>query len=73
MKSHIFTLNNDSEYITLDNLLKLMRLVGSGGEAHYVIQEGMVLFNGAIAAEKRKKIRAGDTVVFNNESITVKA
>ncbi len=73
MKNQIFTLTNDSEFITLDNLLKLLRLVGSGGEAHVVITEGLVRFNGELEFQKRKKVRAGDTVEFNSQTIEVKA
>ena len=73
MTSQIFTLTNDKEFIALDTLLKLMRLVGSGGEAHAVIQEGLVLVNGIAELQKRKKIRVGDKVEFNDQRIEVKA
>lgn len=73
MTSQIFTLTKDNEFIALDKLLKLMRLVGSGGEAHAVIQEGMVLVNGVVELQKRKKIRAGYKVEFNGERIEVTA
>ncbi len=69
MKSQTFTLNNDNEFITLDTLLKLMRLVGSGGEAHAAIMEGLVLVNGEVEMQKRKKIRTGDKVEFNGEHL----
>ena len=69
MKNQTFTLNNDNEFITLDTLLKLMRLVGSGGEAHAAITEGLVLVNGEVEMQKRKKIRAGDKVEFNGEHL----
>ena len=71
MPEHRFALNEDSEFIALDKLLKLMRLVGSGGEAHAVIQEGMVKVNGEVETQKRKKIRAGDLAEFNGETIKV--
>ena len=73
MKKQTFTLSADNEFITLDNLLKLLRLVGSGGKAHVVITEGLVKFNGEIEFQKRKKIRAGDWVEFNSEIIEVKS
>lgn len=73
MTPHIFSLTNDNEFITLDKLLKLMRLTGSGGEAHAVIQEGMVVVNGEVELQKRKKIRAGDQVEFNGERMEVTA
>ena len=71
MATHIFTLDEKQEFITLDKLLKLMRLVNSGGEAHALIQEGMVSINGKTELQKRKKIRSGDTAVFNGETIII--
>lgn len=71
MTSHTFTLTKGNDFITLDTLLKLMRVVGSGGEAHVVIQEGMVEVNGAVELQKRKKIRADDKVEFNGQRIEV--
>lgn len=66
-----FKLKEGDEFITLDTLLKLMRLVGSGGEAHAVIQEGMVEVNGVVELQKRKKMRAGDKAAFNGETIQI--
>lgn len=71
MTKHTFTLTHDNEFITLDKLLKLMRLVGSGGEAHVVIQEGLVKVNDHVEFQKRKKMRAGDTAEFNGQRIEV--
>lgn len=71
MTNHIFTLNEGTEFITLDKLLKLMRVVGSGGEAHMVIQEGMVKVNGVEELQKRKKMRVGDKAEFNGEHIEI--
>jgi len=73
LKTHTFSLTESNEFITLDNLLKVMRLVGSGGEAHAVIQEGMVLVNGNVELQKRKKMRVGDKAEFNGELIEVVA
>lgn len=68
-----FNLTEDKEFITLDKLLKLMRVVGSGGEAHAVIQEGMVLVNDVVETQKRKKMRVGDKAEFNGQVIDVEA
>ncbi len=73
MEQHIFKLSDDTEFIALDKLLKLTRVVGSGGEAHAVIGEGMVKVNGAIELQKRKKMRAGDYAEFNSALIKVEA
>ncbi len=63
-----------TEFIKLDSLLKFAALVGTGGEAKYVIAEGMVKVNGEICTQRGKKIYAGDKVSFeNNELEIVKA
>lgn len=73
MAKHIFKLSENNEFITLDKLLKILRLVGSGGEAHLVISEGMVNVNGEVELQKRKKMRVGDIAEFNGETIEVQA
>ncbi len=73
MPTQVFTLTPDTDYIALDSLLKLMRLVGSGGEAHAAIQEGMVRVNGEVELQKRKKMRTGDVAEFENQRIEIKA
>lgn len=57
-------INITTEYIKLDSLLKLAALVGTGGEAKYVISEGMVNVNGEVCIQRGKKLRAGDKVEF---------
>ena len=59
------------EYIQLNNLLKTMSLVGSGGEAKLVIQDGAVTVNEQIETQVRKKLRSGDVVVFQDHTIQV--
>lgn len=59
------------DFIKLDSLLKLANLVGSGGEAKMLIQNGKVLVNGQVCTLRGKKIREGDTVVYDNQQITV--
>jgi len=71
MTRQTFTISDENEFITLDKLLKVMRMVGSGGEAHAAIQEGLVKVNGAVELQKRKKLRVGDTAEFNNYLIEI--
>lgn len=61
------------EYIELNKLLKLCDLVSSGGEAGFVIKEGMVSLDGEIETRKRKKIYPGSRVFFNGETIETEA
>ena len=59
------------DFIKLDSLLKLANLVGSGGEAKMLIQNGKVMVNGQVCTLRGKKIREGDTVIYDNQQITV--
>ena len=60
------------EFITLNNLLKVTRLVGTGGEANIRIDNGEVQVNGLIETQKRKKLRPGDVVQFEKATITIR-
>jgi ribosome-associated protein len=59
------------EYIELIKLLKVMAMVSSGGEAKMVVEEGMVTLNGETEYRKRAKLRTGDIVVFNGQTVTL--
>jgi ribosome-associated protein len=56
-------------FIELNKLLKILNFVESGGEANYVISEGLVFVNSLVETQKRKKLRVGDVVVFENQKI----
>jgi ribosome-associated protein len=57
--------------IELYLVLKIEKIVQSGGEAKYVIAEGLVSVNGEVEKRKRKKIFAGDIISFAEEKIQV--
>jgi ribosome-associated protein len=63
---------NGHEFIELNKLLKLLKLVGSGGEANSRIENGEVSVNGAIETRKRNKLRPGDTVQFRESSVLIR-
>lgn len=50
------------EYITLDNLLKIMGAAPSGGAAKAMVANGEVRVDGAVELRKTCKIRAGQRV-----------
>lgn len=54
-----------TEYIQLDQALKLAGLVGSGGEAKAAIQGGSVLVNGATETRRGRKLRPQDVIEFD--------
>ena len=60
-----------TEYIKLQDLLKFANLVGSGGEAKILIQEGQVTVNGEVCTQRGKKIRPGDTVKLDASELEV--
>ena len=57
--------------IELYIVLKIEKIVQSGGEAKYFIAEGRVSVNGKVETRKRKKIFAGDIISFAEEKIQV--
>jgi ribosome-associated protein len=63
---------HEHEFIPLNNLLKLLGLVRSGGEANQVVDAGEVMVNGAVEKQKRKKLRAGDKVMFQKTIVVIK-
>ena len=52
-------------------LLKVMQLCDSGGRAKMVIADGDVRVDGAVELRKRCKIRKGQLVEFEGQSILV--
>lgn len=61
----------ETEFIKLDSLLKFAALVGTGGEAKYVISEGLVEVNGETCTQRGRKIRPGDRVKFERYEFEV--
>jgi ribosome-associated protein len=62
----------NTEYIELAQALKWANLVESGGHAKLVIQNGEVLLNGEVETRRGRKLRGGDTVLFNGQQIQIK-
>ena len=61
------TMTITTEYIKLQDLLKLAYAVETGGEAKERVQRGEVLVNGEVCTMRGKKIRPGDVVTFQNQ------
>ena len=57
--------------IELCQFMKFGGLTDSGGEAKQLISEGQVLVNGVVETRKRKKLAAGDHVVWGGKAIVV--
>lgn len=65
------TISITTEYIKLQDLLKLAAAVQTGGEAKLVIQEGDVTVNGEVCTMRGKKLRPGDDVCLNGQHYAV--
>lgn len=65
------TVSITTEFINLEALLKLANLVGTGGEAKMLIQDGQASVNGEVCTMRGKKLRPGDTVQFQGQEILV--
>ncbi|NLL92593.1 MAG: RNA-binding S4 domain-containing protein [Clostridiales bacterium] len=59
------------DYIKLGQALKAANLVGSGVEAKFAIQDGLVKVNGEIQTQRGKKLVDGDEVEFQGETVKI--
>ena len=62
-----------TEYIKLDQFLKFAGVVGTGGEAKFLIKEELVKVNDETTTQRGKKIRRGDKVeIIEEDTFLVK-
>lgn len=61
-----------TDYIELIKLLKLLRLVESGGHAKLAVEDGLVSVNGHTEYRKRAKLKKGDRIEFEGHQIRIK-
>lgn len=66
------TIEINRQPVELYKILKFEGLVGTGGEAKIVIDEGLVKVNGQVEFRRRNKIKDGDVIEFNNEGFLIK-
>ena len=57
----------DTEYISMDKLLKFSGIADTGGQAFMMVEDGIITLNGVLVNEKRKKVRPGDVVNIDNQ------
>ena len=61
-----------SEYITLNQLLKLVDLISFGAEAKSFLKSTKVLVNNHLESRRGKKLYVGDIVEINNVKYLIK-
>ena len=52
----------DTEFIKLDQFLKMVNIAASGGQAKIMIISEDVKVNGAVETQRGKKLRSGDRI-----------
>lgn len=57
--------------LTLDQFLKILGWVDSGGQAKVAIQSGEVQVNGQVDTRRRRQMAIGDRVEFQGQSAVV--
>ena len=57
--------------LTLDQFLKILGWVDSGGQAKVAIQSGEVQVNGQVDTRRRRQMAIGDRVEFRGQSAVV--
>ncbi len=73
MATAILELHPGDDYIELYKVLKLEGWVGSGSDAKFLIADGQVLVNHEVETRKRRKLVAGDNVIFAEQSVLITA
>ena len=59
------------EFIKLGQALKLSGLAGSGVDAKYLIEDGLVTVNGETELRRGKKLYKGDTFSFDGKDFEI--
>lgn len=65
------TIEINREPVELYKILKFEGLVGTGGEAKMVIDEGLVKVNGKVELRRRNKINSGDVIEFDEQQYQI--
>lgn len=65
------TITITTEFIKLQDLMKFADIVGSGGEAKILIQDGQVLVDGEPCLQRGRKIKPGTIVTYQNKNYSV--
>jgi len=56
-----------SDFVTLQQLLKLCNVISSGGQAKQYLASNTIIINGVNDNRRGRKLRVGDVIIINNE------
>ena len=60
-----------SPVIQLNQLLKWIGLLETGGQTNFLLEDRNILLNGVLVHETRKKIYSGDTVTISGDDFFI--
>ena len=60
-----------TEYIELQQLLKMENYISSGGQAKYFLLENNVFVNGEEENRRGRKLRVGDIILIDKEEYKI--
>ncbi len=58
-----------TDYIKLNQFLKLSEIAQTGGHAKLIIKDGLIKVNDVVCLERGKKLRAGDIIEVDGEHL----
>ncbi|MDY0236031.1 MAG: S4 domain-containing protein YaaA [Gudongella sp.] len=61
----------ETEYIKLDQFLKLCGIAQTGGQAKMMIADGIVKVNDEVSTQRGKKIRINDKIEVDDEYLFI--
>ncbi len=61
----------NTEYITLQQLLKMENIISSGGEAKYYLAENKVLVNNELENRRGKKLYPNDIIIIEKKEFVI--
>ncbi|WP_028829705.1 S4 domain-containing protein YaaA [Proteocatella sphenisci] len=61
----------DTEFIKLDQFLKMVDVAGSGGQAKIMVFSEEVKVNGEVETQRGKKLRSGDIIEVDNKKFQI--
>lgn len=70
-KDNVIPVAITTEYIKLQDAMKLANAAETGGEAKLMIQEGQILVNGEICRMRGKKLRPGDRFICGSQAYQI--
>ncbi len=64
-------IKEDKEFITLGQLLKIVGIIQTGGEAKIFLEENDILVNGEVDKRRGKKLYRNTVVVIGKETYNI--